>query len=327
MTFTDRVRDELARVPVPEPVLLALEVAGLLRTGGVLTRAGGAGEAGLGVRFRTGSGPVVRRLLAALRVLGAGPRVEAHRPVGLRPTTYALHVGHADRAVLAGCGLLDGRGRPQPPPEPPPDGPRDAVAAYLRGAVMGGGILSDPRAPAHAEVSVAAEATALHLEALLQAAGVRGARAARHGDGWRVVGKSGEEIGALLALLGAHQAFLDWDGARLRRELRSVANRVANADRANLARSVGAAGRQVAAIGRLVAARGWEGLPDDLSPVALARVANPQASLAELGALLDPPVGKAAVHRRLAALVALAGRLEDDPPGPPGEPPEPPETR
>jgi DNA-binding transcriptional regulator WhiA len=56
---------------------------------------------------------------------------------------------------------------------------------------------------------------------------------------------------------------------------------------------------------------GWDALDDDLRGVALARLANPGASLAELGELVDPPVGKSAVHRRLKRLEALAARPSD----------------
>jgi len=91
--------------------------------------------------------------------------------------------------------------------------------------------------------------------------------------------------------------------------LRGDANRAANADRANLGRAVAASGRQTAMIEAVVGALGWGGVPADLEQTALARLANPEASLAELGALHDPVVGKAAVHRRLARLAEMAEGL------------------
>ena len=118
--------------------------------------------------------------------------------------------------------------------------------------------------------------------------------------------KSGERIGALLVAVGASQAFLTWDERRLRRQLRNDANRLANADAANLRRSSDASAAQVAALEAAIAAAGWDALDDELRAIALARLANPEASLAELGQLVDPPVGKSAVHRRLARLQRLA---------------------
>jgi cell division protein WhiA len=309
VSFTDAVREELAHLPLGPAAAVRLEAAGLLRVGAVLTLAGGESAAGgFGAVFRTGSGGVARRLHALLRELDAAPQIEVHRPGGLeRGTVYRLRLEGGHAAVLRRCALLDAQGRPAGVADPSPCGPRTQILAYVRGAVMGAGNFSELRAAPHAEVAVASPDTAQHLQRLLDGLGVIGARAGGHGDGWRVVLKSGEGIGTLLAALGAHTAYLAWDDARLRRQLRSAANRVANADRANVARSVGAAARQVDAITRLVARHGWEGLPEHLGGVALARVANPEASLSELGELLDPPLAKGAVHRRLTALVALAG--------------------
>ena len=161
------------------------------------------------------------------------------------------------------------------------------------------------RAP-HLELRVETEASALTLGELARrvvgerAAVVAGERRVR------VVVKSGAAIGTLLAQLGAPRAFLAWDDARLRRELRADVVRVANADAANARRSATAAAEQRRLVARAVAAVGWEALPPPLREVALARVANPEASLSELGALCDPPVGKAAVLRRLGRLDEVA---------------------
>ncbi len=313
MTFGERVRDELSRLPLAEAP--ELEAEAMLRIGGSLVRAGGSARAGLGAVFRSGSGPATRRLRALLAQLGSSPTIEVHRPTGLhRGATYLLRLPAGDEALVRCC-VLDDHGRPAPPLRPAADGPRAEIMAYLRGAVLAGARISDPRSDAHLELPAPGPATARHVARLLRRAGAPGARAAAHGEGWRVVIKSGEQIGALLAGLGASSAFLELDDARLRRELRGAANRVANADRANLARSVGAAARDVETIQRLLAARGWEELPEDLRSLALARVANPEASLAELGSLLEPAVGKSTVHRRLRVLTEMAERLLHEEPG------------
>ncbi|MFT5223641.1 MAG: DNA-binding protein WhiA, partial [Glaciecola sp.] len=96
------------------------------------------------------------------------------------------------------------------------------------------------------------------------------------------------------------------DEQGMRHDLRNEANRLANADAANVQRAVAAASSQVAAVEMAVDTIGWGGLPDDLRTVALARLANPAASLSEVGQLCDPPIGKSAVHRRLKRLSDLA---------------------
>jgi hypothetical protein len=172
--FTERVRDELARVPLLGGAATRLEAAGLLRTGAALVLTAGGG--GFGAVLRTSSGPVVRRLRAALRDLGAIPELEVHRPGGLqRSARYQVRVTPEDTAVLTTMGLLDDDGRPTAPVAPAADDPPEHRRAYLRGALMGGGSVSDPRAAAHLEIAVAGEAAARHLLALLVATGAPGA--------------------------------------------------------------------------------------------------------------------------------------------------------
>jgi DNA-binding protein WhiA len=111
--------------------------------------------------------------------------------------------------------------------------------------------------------------------------------------------KSGDAVADLLAALGATRAFLTFDDRRLRRQLRGEANRLANADAANLARIARSAGAQVDAIERAVEREGWEVFDRDLRDVALARLANPSASVSELAELLGVP--RTTLHRRLRA--------------------------
>jgi DNA-binding protein WhiA len=93
--------------------------------------------------------------------------------------------------------------------------------------------------------------------------------------------------------------------------LRNRATRLANADSANLERSVDAARGQVVALQGLVEAVGWDALPEELRAVGLARLVNPSASLAELASLTDPPMAKSTVHRRLTRLAELARRQHE----------------
>jgi cell division protein WhiA len=112
-----------------------------------------------------------------------------------------------------------------------------------------------------------------------------------------------------VAVVGATGAFLDWVQHRMRRQVGGGATRLANADAANVRRAVEAAGAQVRTIERVLDEVGWDGLPPELQEVALARLANPAASLAELGELCEPPITKSAVHRRL---LRIRGLVADD---------------
>jgi cell division protein WhiA len=303
-SFTERVRQELSRAPLGTGDLVRAELAALVRFGGRLAVAGGDPPQ-LRLEVETTSGAVARRVFTGLQHrYGIRPELAVRAPGGVhRRSTYGVRVRAGARRIGADLWVVDAAGRPTD--GLPPDLTGDRAIAFLRGALLAAGSISSPGRPPHLEITASSRSAASALATLT--ARLLGARAtAVAGDPPRMVIKSGEAIGELLAAVGAPQAFLAWDDRRLRRQLRNEANRLANADGANLRRTIDAAAHQVEAVERAVAAVGWDALDEELRSVALARLANPEASLAELGELVDPPVGKSAVHRRLRRLEALA---------------------
>ena len=279
----------------------------MMRLGGALHLSG----QGPGWTVDVGENAVARRLHTALVGLyDIRPHIEVHQPTPLLGTRYRLSLPPPAANAMQRLSLLDADGRPVELPNPDVTSTPHDAAAFVRGALMVAGSFSDPRRAAHLEVRVPGGAAAELVRRLLRRCGASAPKAAERPDGWRVVSKSGASIAAVLARVGAHAAFLEWDGQRLRRELRGEANRATNADGANIGRVITASARQVALIEAVVAARGWDAMPDDLRETALARLANPEASLGELAALHDPPVAKATVHRRLERIAVLAGDAE-----------------
>lgn len=310
-SFTEAVREELAHLEPGPTCCRRAELSALLRFGASLTLEGGAPEGDgerFGASFTTPSAAVARRVRVLLVSLGApAPDVEVHQPGSLRRVTayrVVLHPGPVH--VLGDLGLLGAAGRPV---EGVPARLRERACdrgAYARGALLAAGSISELSRAPHLELQAPGEQAARAAAEILKAVMSGRVGVGPRGERWRITCKSGVSIGVLLARTGAHTAFLRWDQERMRRELRWEANRVANADRANLSRAVEASGRQTAAISRMLASPLWEDLPEALKEVALARLANPEVSLGELGALLDRPVGKATVHRRLRRLEELA---------------------
>jgi cell division protein WhiA len=305
VSFTDEVKQELAGQAVDDDAGLA-ELAALLRFGGALVLTGG--DRGIDVDLETVSGATARRAYALLqRHAPVVPELRVRAPGGVqRRRVYGVRIEAVGDQVARRVGLIDDRGRQLPATATTG---RQAVAT-LRGAFLAAGSISSPDRSPHLEIVAhrldAAEAlvttmTDLTSGAVLLDAGDRGRP--------RVVVKSGATIGELLAALGATGAFLRWDERRLRRQVRGEATRLANADAANVRRTVEAASGQVAAVERVLNAVGWDELDEDLRGVALARLVSPEASLAELGQLTDPPLSKSAVHRRLRRLEAIAADL------------------
>jgi len=318
--FTVWVKEELAALRPAAPAERRALLAALLRFAATLHIAGTVGP-----RFTlvvaTESGGVAR---LAFWLLHAGYEVRPDLRVrgrgALAPRArYEVVLDERVERVLGHVGILDGQGRLAFGVPGALVRGREAAACFARGAFLGRGSVTAPTRQPHLEVGAPEQRAAHDLAAVLARLGLpakAGARAvAGAGAGadevHRVVVKGGEAIGRALVIMGARDAYLAWEDGRIRREVRGDAVRLANADQANLRRSVAAAMAQSAAVEQVVARLGWEALPGELAAVAALRLAHPDASLSELGALLDPPRSKGAVLARLRRIEALVGKDAD----------------
>ena len=177
-------------------------------------------------------------------------------------------------------------------------------AAYIRGALLGGGSLSGPRSP-HLEIRTASVEGAAFLARL---AAVEGATLGVLDRGRHAVAyaKGLETIADILALAGASGTVLLFEERAVVAATRSRANRLANADHANLLRTSRAAHDQLRAVERLRTSGALRTLPDRLQEIAELRERHPTLPLRELAMKCRPPTTKAAVHRRLRKLQELA---------------------
>jgi hypothetical protein len=118
--------------------------------------------------------------------------------------------------------------------------------------------------------------------------------------------KDAEEISKLLALIGAGKAVLNFEEIRVVRETRNNVNRLVNCETANLNKTINASVEQVKQIQYLKDIKMFENLPDTLKEVANLRVEYPEASLVELGEMLENPIGKSGVNHRLKKICEIA---------------------
>ena len=179
-------------------------------------------------------------------------------------------------------------------------------AAFLRGAFLTGGSVTDPIKGYHMEIttthySVARETNVLMWETL----GFYPKDAQRSGAQVLYI-KNSELISDFLTFLGAPVAAMGIMEARLEKELNNKVNRRCNCDDANTSKVVEAAQEHLNAI-RILREHGMvENLPAKLQQAVEAREANPEASLTELAALMTPPISKPAMNHRLKKIVELA---------------------
>ena len=304
MITSEDVREELATIAPQRECDRRAELSALFHSAGSL-HLRGAGDWAL--HLDLGSGAAARRAFALLRESGIRSEIRTYRRRAFDTATrYQLHVsGDAEALrVLAAAGVVDRRHAPLERP------PRRVVArsccraAYLRGAFLGAGSLSLGRAP-HLELRASSRESASLLARLARAEGVELAPAHRASHSL-VYAKSWETIESLLALMGAVETVLALEERQVLAETRSRANRLANADHANLVRTNRSARRQLEAVEWLRTNDGLEGLPDPLREAAELRLRYPTESLRELAARTDPAATKAAVHRRLRVLEGLA---------------------
>lgn len=304
MITSEDVREELGRIAPKRACDRRAELSALFHSAGVL-HLRGKGEWGL--HLDLGSGAAARRALVLLRENGIRSEIRTYRRRAFdRSTRYQLHVEGDEQALraLAAAGVVDGRHAPLVRPPKRVVGRACCRAAYLRGAFLGGGSISLGRSP-HVELRTASPDAADWLAGVAYEEGIELGTAERSGHAL-VYAKSWEAIESLLVTMGASETALALEERAVVAQTRAQANRLANADHANLVRTSRSARLQLEAVARLRADGRFENLPHELRAVAELRLRHPSDSLRELAARTDPPVTKAAVHRRLRRLEELA---------------------
>jgi len=179
-------------------------------------------------------------------------------------------------------------------------------SAFLRGAFLAGGSVTDPAKGYHLELTTTHQSVARESMALVQEIVGFAPKSARRGGTQVLYLKQSEQISDFLTFLGAPISAMGIMEARLEKELNNKVNRRCNCDDANLSKVVDAAQEQLAAIRALRDSGILENLPDKLQKAALAREAHPESSLTELAALMEPPISKPAMSHRLKKLSEIA---------------------
>ena len=179
-------------------------------------------------------------------------------------------------------------------------------AAFLRGAFLAGGSVTDPEKGYHLEMTTTHQSVAGESYLLLEECLTFSPKTARRGGGHVLYFKQSEQICDCLTFLGAPVAAMGIMEARLEKELNNKINRRCNCDDANISKVVEAAQEQLSAIRILREKGALEHLPGKLMQAAKAREENPEASLSELAAMMDPPISKPAMNHRLKKLIEMA---------------------
>lgn len=316
MSFATETKNELARIIPEKKCCMLAEIAAFTRFSGSVVLLGGG-------KFRivmTTENPAIARhyrtLIKTYFAVDAQVEMEMNG---------SLHKGHRylltldpeqlSEEILRETGMLmvrEGMNYIT-------DGIYDGVIptkccrkAYLRGAFLGAGTMNTPEKEYHLEIGCQTPVQAQDLRRLFNTFVDIHAKQSTRKRVPFVYLKSGGQILDVLAIMGAQRQYFAFEDARLRKELRSEANRKANCDQANIDKSVAAAEKHIAAIEIIKTTIGLEALPAKLQQVAQLRTEHPDLSLLQLGAMLEPPLKKSGVNNRLRKITQIAEEISDN---------------
>lgn len=180
--------------------------------------------------------------------------------------------------------------------------------AYLRGAFLGAGSISDPEKEYRFDIVCPSEEDALFLNELLLDFDIS-ARITKRRDRFVLYLKEAELISETLNVMEAHKALMEFENIRILKEMRGSVNRQVNCETANINKAVSAAMRQIDDIHLIESTIGLEKLDENLAAAARVRIENPDATLEELGNLMSPALSKSAVNHRMRRISEIAKKV------------------
>lgn len=179
------------------------------------------------------------------------------------------------------------------------------IKALARGAFLGSGSVNNPENKYHLEVVLSNNKNASSIKKMLEKMQID-FKALERKNGYSLYMKDGEEISKFLAFIGANNSVLKFEEIRVLREMKNNVNRKVNCETANLNKTINAAVKQIEAIKKLKESGKLESLNPNLKEIASLRVEKPDATLTELGQMLQNPIGKSGVNHRLNQLIELS---------------------
>lgn len=307
MSFTSSVKDELSRIKDSDEAMVS-ELAAMVRMAGTLSL---PGRLSYQLELVSETGSVARCLIQLLHsCFNLRTYLTVRKSVLHKTRNYLITVPPqpviAEALVLMGVldrdlGLASGIA-------PELIATEEHARAYLRGAFMTGGSVSDPRRDAHLEIASHSQPVISGIAALMSRFGVECRQSRRRGDLVSYL-KTSHDIMHLLRSLGALESAADYGRVLAVKNLRNTTNRLVNAEIANQKKATGAAQSQIAMIQAISRSRPLKTLPEALQQFCELRLEHPELSLRELGLIASPPLSKSAVGHRLRRLEELAQQL------------------
>jgi cell division protein WhiA len=303
-----KVKEELAHHQASRRCCRLAELSALLHMDGTYVIRGRQGHYLVTESSSAGTARKIHTLVHSLFTVETSV-VKVSRSNPRRGTVYLVEIPDQPgfHQVLNELGVLDSSLNPEPAVPGRLTRNDCCVAAAMRGAFLGGGYVSEPYGRADLEISFSSREACLGFEEMFTRRSLRpGVRSRRNQSVLYL--KKREDISTFLAVVGAHSAHLAWESQTILSATKNSVNRLVNCDAANARRLAEASLRQREAVEKLRSTGRLANADPTLVEMAEVRVNHPQASLAELGRLLDPPVSKSVVQGRMRRLVEMLPR-------------------
>jgi hypothetical protein len=315
MTFSTRTKNEISRLPISNSNSALAELSALIHMGGSIFF---SGKNNIGFRITTENAAIARRVFSLLKIkFGTQTELLVRKNSQLKKNNiYSIMVSSSLGAenILKQTGII-GENQVQNTMDINYGIPSNLIKkenckkAYLRGAFLGGGSISDPEKTYHLEFVSYSETYSEELCELINSFGLS-AKIVQRKNSYVVYLKEGEQIVTILNIIQAHNALFELENIRIFKDMRNNVNRIVNCETANLSKTVNAALRQIENIKYIKENIGFYKLPPNLREVAELRLNYQDASLKELGQMLDPPVGKSGINHRLRRIDKIAEDLK-----------------
>ncbi|MBC8589694.1 DNA-binding protein WhiA [Wansuia hejianensis] len=314
MSFSVATKNELARIPVTDECCILAELAGFIRMGGTIQI---LGMERFNLKLSTENAAIARRFFTFLKdMYDSEVRVMVRKNKQLKKNNNYLIVVNDEeiaKKILVDIGFIDGNNgnifNPYYKVKESLIEKRCCKRSYVRGAFLGGGSISNPEKTYHLEMVTNNKGHSHNLSNIINSFGLNSKIVTRK-ENYVVYLKEGEQIVDLLNIMGAHQALLKLEDIRVLKDVRNNINRIVNCETANLSKTINASMRQIEDIQTIEKHMGINKLPDNLRQLAELRLGNRDASLKELGTMLNPPVGKSGVNHRFRKIEEIAEDLK-----------------
>ena len=308
MSFSSQVKDEVAKIKVDDYEIILSELAGITPMCAVLNFK----NKKISMEYITENAPVARRIFTFLRrSFGFDVEVKNAKSAQLKKNLFIIYISQDEscRLLLDELKYMKGASVFMINYSPV-----DLIKnnrqkkAYIRGAFLGSGSVTNPEKSYHLEFVSENESNAYFLRDTINEFGFS-SKIIRRKEKHIIYIKDSEQISDFLSLIGAYKSVLKYENIRVIKEMRNNVNRIVNCETANLNKIVKSSYNQVEDIKLIDREIGIESLDEDLRDIATLRLHNRSMSLNDIANSLEPKISKSTVNYRFKKLRKIANEL------------------